>query len=287
MSLGCNIILVLSCLHIIGNTKCKREADKGETKMKAAIVEDDRFFAEQVKEEVDAFFRKRQRAAQVQCLTGRELLEAMKRQERFEICLLDVEMPGMDGVELAGQIHALDADVKVIFLTAYDRYALKGFQTGAYYYILKDGYQEELCRILERVCREEEREEQERKEQERKEAGGKEEYYIITGEEEGCKLAVDDILYLTKAKKYTCFHYRDGEVYRERSSIDSAGKRLPPERFLTVNRGIVVNKRHIKRFAGMEIVLYDGTLLPVSRRMWKEVRDSIREMGKGVDMIEE
>lgn len=230
--------------------------------MKVVIVEDDRCFAEQVEGEIRVFFQKRQKEAEVQCLTGVELLEAIGKCEHFDVCLLDVEMPGIDGVELASQIHVLDADVRVIFLTAYDRYAIKGFQIGVYYYILKDGYEEELDRILERICKEEER---------------KEEYYIISRHEEGCKLAVDDILYLTKAKKYTFFYCKDGEVYKERIPIENAGARLPPEHFLAVNRGIIVNKKHIKRFADMDIIMCDGTLLAVSRRLWKQVRDRIRE----------
>jgi DNA-binding LytR/AlgR family response regulator len=255
-------------MNVPSEAKCAKEPRKKGDEMRAAIVEDDRNFAEQVKGEVSAFFQKRQKIVEVQCLAAKELLEALGRHERFGVCLLDVEMPGMDGVELARQIHALDASARVIFLTAYDRYALKGFQTGVYYYILKDGYQEELGRILERICREEE----EREEKERKE-----EYYIISGKEEGCKLAVDDILYLIKAKKYTCFYCRNGEVYKERISINSAGSRLPSERFLAVSRGVLANKKHIKRFADMEIIMCDGTLLFVSRRMWKQVRDRVRE----------
>lgn len=63
-------------------------------------------------------------------------------------------MPEMNGLELAEKVRSFDPGGKVILLTAYDRYALQGIRLGVYYYILKDHYEPELLRILERIYRE-------------------------------------------------------------------------------------------------------------------------------------
>lgn len=90
----------------------------------------------------------------------------------------------MNGLELAAKVRFMDANARIIFLTSYERYALQGIRAGANYYMLKDSYQEELCLMLERVCREEEER--------------REDYYVILTKSHGYKLLMDHILYLTR-----------------------------------------------------------------------------------------
>ena len=65
-------------------------------------------------------------------------------------------MPVMNGLKLAEKIYALHANARIVFLTSYEKYALSSIKIGAYYYIIKDSYKEELIKLLERICKEEE-----------------------------------------------------------------------------------------------------------------------------------
>lgn len=219
--------------------------------IRMAIVDDDTIFAETVAKQADAFLASRSEPAETWYGDGKTLLALLKEYRNFEIYLLDVEMPDINGLELAEKIHTFDTKARIILLTAYDRFALQGIRLGVYSYILKDGYWLELSRILERICREE--------------GEDKEEYYFICTGVSGYKIRVNHILYLTKEKKYTIFHCLNGILYKERDSLGNVCQRLPAECFVAVNRGMIANMGHIISLERLDITMRDGSVLPVSR----------------------
>src|SRR5690606_5707367 len=68
-----------------------------------------------------------------------------------DIMLLDIQMPGMDGLEVAAKVRQLENPPVIIFCTAYDEYALEAFRVQALDYILKPVSPEELTRALNRA----------------------------------------------------------------------------------------------------------------------------------------
>ncbi|MGI9309268.1 MAG: LytR/AlgR family response regulator transcription factor, partial [Gammaproteobacteria bacterium] len=70
-----------------------------------------------------------------------------------DVALLDIRMPGMDGIELAGHLAGLERPPAIIFATAYDEYAIKAFETHAVGYLLKPVRREKLLRALEHAAR--------------------------------------------------------------------------------------------------------------------------------------
>ena len=79
--------------------------------------------------------------------TGEEAL-ALVRQHSPDLLLLDIRMPGMDGIELASRLDSLDQPPAVIFCTAYDEYALQALQHQAAAYLLKPVRERELENAL-------------------------------------------------------------------------------------------------------------------------------------------
>lgn len=228
-----------------------------------AIVEDDAAFAESLKLRIEKFFAARAEPVEIWYGCGEALLDILKGKKNFEIYLFDIEMPEVSGLSLAEKVYSLHPGARVIFLTAYDRFALQGIRLGVYYYILKDNYGAELIRILERICREEEE--------------NREEYYFILTEASGYKVRINHILYLTKEKKYTVFRCLDDVVYRERDSLGNVYRRLPQERFVAINRGMIVNMKHIISLERLDITMRDGTVLPVSRYEKRNVLDKLAD----------
>lgn len=72
-------------------------------------------------------------------------------EEGKDIYILDVEMPGINGIDLAKEIREKDKKCEIIFLTAYAKYALQGYETHAYSYILKDEMDTKLPKILRQI----------------------------------------------------------------------------------------------------------------------------------------
>lgn len=73
---------------------------------------------------------------------------------RPDVAFLDIEMPGMNGIELADRVGNEYPDIQIVFVTAYDRYAITAFEQAAVDYLLKPLEKERLAKTIERVKRE-------------------------------------------------------------------------------------------------------------------------------------
>ena len=83
---------------------------------------------------------------------GVEALDLIRRLQP-DLVLLDIQMPGRNGFEVARQLLAREIDTRVVFVTAYDQYALEAFEVNAVDYLLKPIEPGRLARTLERVRR--------------------------------------------------------------------------------------------------------------------------------------
>lgn len=81
-----------------------------------------------------------------------ELLECIPTVE-VDLLLLDIKMPGMHGLELAERINEIRSDIFIVFVTAYDSYAIKAFETDALDYIMKPITEERMKKTLERYIK--------------------------------------------------------------------------------------------------------------------------------------
>lgn len=90
----------------------------------------------------------------VEAVNGREAVELFE-EKQCRIALLDIEMPGINGLEAAEQIRSMDKDCSIIFLTAFDEfsYAKKAIAVKALDYLLKPGSEKELVAVLEEAIR--------------------------------------------------------------------------------------------------------------------------------------
>ncbi len=90
----------------------------------------------------------------VQAVNGREAIEIFET-KKFQIVILDIEMPGINGLEAAQKIRKMDNDCNIIFLTAFDEfnYAKKAITVRALDYLLKPSSEEEIIAIIEEAIR--------------------------------------------------------------------------------------------------------------------------------------
>lgn len=80
-----------------------------------------------------------------------ELLASIEKGARFDILLLDVLMPGENGIEAAREIRQYDSNVKIIFLTSSAEFAVQSYTVGAYFYQLKPIWPESFFRLMDSV----------------------------------------------------------------------------------------------------------------------------------------
>lgn len=211
--------------------------------------------------------------------TGEEALD-LCQQHQPDVVLLDIRMPGMNGIEAAHHINKLDAPPAIIFTTAYDDYAIRAFETHAVDYLLKPVRKERLDEALaaaRRLTRAQMQalgrnmSEKEQRQHISARLGGELRLIPIT-----------DIRYLQAEHKYVTVRYSQGTVLIE-ESLKSLEEEFPSE-FLRIHRNALVAMRYIAsldkdRSGSHHVKLRDvAETLEVSRRHLPNVRKVMKAM---------
>ena len=238
-------------------------------KMKIAIVDDEKKFAQIIETEVQQFFWFVQEPTSIQRYnTGKGLLEEMSEKQDFDIYFLDIEMPGLDGLEVARRIRRQRPEARIVFITNYDKYAVSSYKVRASYYVLKSSYEDDLSEALHIIW------EEEKKERKRLET----DFYIIGGGYQEWRLSLGDIAYLTKDTKYVVFHCYDEKEYKERTTLEVVLSKLSAERFVRIDKGCVVNMKYVCGWKEKIVTLRIGDTYikhPVSRRLSTKVASEL------------
>jgi len=199
-----------------------------------------------------------------ECGSGAEAVEEVRR-TKPELLFLDVQMPECDGfdvVELLGK----DLPPAIVFVTAYDQYALRAFEAGALDYLLKpfDNVRFELAlgRAKRRISPREDR-------------GRKLDRMMVKSAGEIGFVKVSDIDWIEAADYYACLHI-GSKSHLVRRSLAELEEDLDPAEFCRVHRSGIVNLQRVRGLklnedGEYEVVLEDGTRVRLSRRCRKHL----------------
>lgn len=210
-----------------------------------------------------------------ECGDGEAAIRAITAHEP-DLVFLDVQMPGLDGFDVIERVGVARMPT-VVFVTAYDEYALRAFEVHALDYVLKpfddDRFGEALARARERLARERGGEAVRALAallQERAAGGGYAHRLMVEDDERIRFVPVAAIGYFEADRNYVWVHTR-GERHRVRATLAGLLDQLDPRSFVRVHRSTVVNVDHIKEvqpwFGGDYVaILRDGGQLKVSRR---------------------
>jgi two-component system response regulator AlgR len=194
-----------------------------------------------------------------------------------DVVLLDVRMPGMDGLEAARHLNVLEEPPAVIFTTAYDQYAVEAFDAHAVGYLLKPVRKEQLAASLARAGR------VTRAQLQRLAAAAGEvrRSHIAARHREGLRLIpIDEVQYFLADQKYTTVRHLNGE-----DLIEDSLRLLESEfgaAFVRIHRNALVGVKYLERIErnadGQYFVRLRGCEAPlqVSRRMAGELKERFR-----------
>lgn len=156
------------------------------------------------------------------------------QQYQVDVVLLDIRMPGMDGVETANHLKKLENSPAVIFTTAYDEYALQAFDAHAIDYLLKPIRKERLQEALDKAKRL-----TSAQYAALEEANEKTPQYISARVQGGLKLIdIDDVIYFYAEHKYVTVFHKEGQVLIE-ESLKSLEQKYS-NRFIRIHRNALV-----------------------------------------------
>ena len=201
----------------------------------------------------------------VECESGQAAIEEIRR-SKPDLVFLDVQMPecgGFDVLELLGS----DLPPTVIFVTAYDEYALRAFEAGALDYLLKPFDDARFDRALRRAKERLTHFLPQRTVQR----------LVVRNQGQVLFLSVGDIDWIEAADYYACLHV-GSETHILRRTLSELEQDLGEEKFIRIHRSIVVN---IERIRGLElqasgeyeVVLQSKVRLRLSRRYRKRLQE--------------
>lgn len=177
-----------------------------------------------------------------------------------DILLLDIEMPGMNGVELAKRLRKVNKLIQIIFITGYSEYIAEGYEVAALHYLLKPVSPEKLFSTLERAL-------------EKQETDGRK--LVLETSAETVLLPIYEIRYIEVVKNYIT-------VYAEGSyTVKKTLKEIEGEldgRFLRVGRSYIVNLHFVSRVTRSEILLRGGERVPLPRGAYETVNRAIIDL---------
>jgi len=245
-------------------------------RLRAAIVDDEDLARSLLREYINA---SPDIEIIVECANGFEAVKAISEQKP-DLVFLDVQMPKLDGFEV---LQLIPAEVAVVFVTAFDQYAMKAFDAHAVDYLLKPFSLDRFQKALERA---------------RQRLGEKapppvelaaaarppQQYLPRLVVKDGARvhvIPVDRLDYAEAQDDYVALHSQ-GKTYLKQQTISSLESALDPEKFVRIHRSFIVNLERVARIEpyakdSRVAVLSDGTQIQVSRAGYDRLKSLLGE----------
>ena len=196
---------------------------------------------------------------------GDELVERYRAQ--FDIILLDVEMPFLNGMTAAEMIRRQDPEVILIFITNMPQYAIRGYAVDALDYVLKPVNYFAFSQRLERAIRR---------------LGRREAVYLTIPVKGGTmKVAADDVYYVESLGHQLIYHTRTGNYAATAGTIQQMENDLAPLHFFRCHKGYLVNLNHVDGIRDGCALVGDAQL-PISRAKKAALLESLTAYISGV-----
>lgn len=232
--------------------------------VKMAIAEDDKMYVEQLLEYIHRYEKETGVRIEISTFSdGDEIVEKYKA--GFDIILLDIEMPILDGMSAAGEIRKMDPEVVIIFITNMPQYAIHGYSVGALDYILKPPGYFAFSQCLNKAIARMER--------------TTTKYMTISVKGGVQKLEVSQIYYIESQKHNLIFHTAIGEFISTGAMRDTEAA-LKEFHFCRGNNGYLINLEHVDGIRdGCAIVKGEALLLSRGRKnaFLEELTDYVGE----------
>ncbi len=180
------------------------------------------------------------------------------RKGGYDLLILDVMMPLVNGMEVAHEVREFDDNIKIAFLTSSPEFAVESYSVEAFAYLLKPATADNLYPILDKLFR------------------------IAQKPEDGLSVRFQNgvanipffrLAYVEVMNRMLCFHLTDGSVRELVAPLSEyEGVLLQRPEFIRVHRAFIVNLWQVQELRSADILTYTGRVVPVSRRLYAQVR---------------
>jgi len=192
---------------------------------------------------------------------GFSLLDAIDQGKRFDITILDILMPGENGIEIARNIRASGADTEIIFLTSSPEYAVDSYEVKAQNYLLKPITEEKFFASIDSILAE----------LDEKDTAS---FIIYTTEKQYSRIRVSSLVYGEVTHRTITLHLADQTMISAVMTFTEFQDILKayPD-FIYPHRSYAVNMNYIQYVTKSDIILTDGQKIPLSRNNYMKISE--------------
>ena len=207
-----------------------------------------------------------------------EFLFAWEDKKDTDILLLDIEMPGINGIEAARLLRAKEDDLQIIFVTGIREYVFEGYDVDAVSYLLKPVSRQQVFECLDKAVRR---------------LRYTEPVIAVESAGEVAKVRYKDICYLESSAHDTLIHIyhadmagRD-EIIRSKTGLGRLETELAKNSglFFKIHRSYTINLNHVKKITHKEVVMDSGASLIIPRGKWEELNRAYLTLLRGKQEI--
>ena len=237
--------------------------------MKIAVCDDEALCREQVLELIREYIQENSHLplSVSEFGNGEDLLAAAGKAGGFALYILDVLMPGMNGIQLGVSLRDAGFDGKIIYLTSSQEYAIDSFQARPFDYLLKPVQRDRLFAVLDEALRSVARQ---------KEAG-----IIVKTRDGSVRLTLDTIYYAELNQRSIVYHLSGGksvETVQIRTTFAEAIQELLQDnRFFLCGKSTVANLHHITMVEKETLEFRDGARVYLTKKACADVRSAWNE----------
>lgn len=214
--------------------------------MKLLICDDEQQFLDILQSHVQEYMKNRYIPCEIVSTT--DPLSIYNSTEIFDLAFLDIQMDGMDGIKLAKELRCRNQKMALFFVTSYDSYQDEAMDLQAFRFFEKPFDTIRLYSGLDKAM-------------EYIDGSYVNTYLSSNGQQE--RILVDDILYITRSNRKTLLVSNHGSFFTK-ETFDEWCDKLPQLFFYMVHKSFLVNLHYVSKYSYSELVLEDGTRVPIA-----------------------
>ncbi len=246
--------------------------------VRIVVCDDEATMLDALRRKIELFCAERGTACEVVCFCSGE--EALREERAPDILFLDIQMPGLNGMEVASQMRGRYRNTILIFVTALSEYVYEAFDVGAFHYLVKPFQESKLREVLGRAL-----------EQWEEQAGGGE-----TGEDSGrsqeegarailvkrggisTKVPLESIIYAEVFNRKVMLHTTGGDI-EYYGKLTELSQQTGAD-FYRTHRAYLVNFKYVEKYSATTVWMEKGTALVSKKQFAGFVRQYMQYIGR-------
>lgn len=240
---------------------------EGCERMDIAIVEDEEAHSKLLRQYILDWAEERSRTVHIFTYANAESFLFGLEDGAPDAVFVDIQMPGMNGMEMVRKLREKDAAVPVVFTTGLSEYLQEGYEVQALHYLVKPISAEKVFECMDRVCS----------------RNNTRNLFPVRTEDGMVKLDLREANYCEAEGHYAKFAMTDKTQIRVMRSISEMEQELSEEAFVKCHRSYLCNLENVKQIVQDVVIFDNGESVPISRRLYRDFNRKFIEFYRGCE----